>query len=55
MVCQTVRRNARAEKTLVQKSGYYSRAAAASTADRKLIKSCATKTVQCAFAGRAGW
>lgn len=43
-----------AEKTLVQKSGYYSRAAAANAADRKLIKRCATKAVQCAFAGRGG-
>jgi pyrophosphate--fructose-6-phosphate 1-phosphotransferase len=43
-----------AEKTLVQKSGYYSRAAAANAADRKLIKRCATKAVQCAFAGKGG-
>ena len=43
-----------AEKTLVQKSGYYSRAAAANTADRKLIQRCAVKAVQCAFAGRGG-
>ena len=43
-----------AEKTLVQKSGYYSRAAAANAADRKLIKRCAVKAVQCAFAGQSG-
>jgi len=43
-----------AEKTLVQKSGYYSRAAAANAADRKFIKRCATKAVQCAFAGKGG-
>jgi pyrophosphate--fructose-6-phosphate 1-phosphotransferase len=43
-----------AEKTLVQKSGYYSRAAAANAADRKLIKRCAAKAVQCAFAGQGG-
>jgi len=43
-----------AEKTLVQKSGYYSRAAAANAADRKLIQRCALKAVQCAFAGRGG-
>jgi len=43
-----------AEKTLVQKSGYYSRAAAANAADRKLIKRCAVKAVQCAFAGQGG-
>ena len=43
-----------AEKTLVQKSGYYSRAAAANAADRKLIQRCAAKAVQCAFAGKGG-
>jgi pyrophosphate--fructose-6-phosphate 1-phosphotransferase len=43
-----------AEKTLVQKSGYFSRAAAANAADRKLIKRCAVKAVQCAFAGKGG-
>ncbi len=43
-----------AEKTLVQKSGYYSRAAAANAADRKLIKRCAVKAVQCAFARKGG-
>ena len=43
-----------AEKTLVQKSGYYRRAAAANAADRKLIKRCAVKAVQCAFAGEGG-
>ncbi|HTJ01026.1 MAG TPA: pyrophosphate--fructose-6-phosphate 1-phosphotransferase [Dongiaceae bacterium] len=43
-----------AEKTLVQKSGYYSRAAAANAADRKLIRSCAVKAVQCALAGTGG-
>jgi pyrophosphate--fructose-6-phosphate 1-phosphotransferase len=43
-----------AEKTLVQKSGYYSRAAAANATDRKLIKRCAVKAVQCAFADKGG-
>jgi pyrophosphate--fructose-6-phosphate 1-phosphotransferase len=43
-----------AEKTLVQKSGYYSRAAAANAADRKLIRRCAVKAVQCALAGQSG-
>ena len=43
-----------AEKTLVQKSGYYSRAAAANAADCKLIQRCAVKAVQCAFAGKGG-
>ena len=43
-----------AEKTLVQKSGYYSRAAAANAADRKLIKSCAIKALQCPLKGKGG-
>jgi len=43
-----------AEKTLVQKSGYYSRAAAANAADRKLIKRCAVKAVQRALKGKGG-
>jgi pyrophosphate--fructose-6-phosphate 1-phosphotransferase len=43
-----------AEKTLVQKSGYYRRAAAANAADRKLIQSCAVKAVECALAGQGG-
>jgi len=43
-----------AEKTLVQKSGYFSRAAAANAADRKLIKRCAVKAVECALAGKGG-
>lgn len=43
-----------AEKTLVQKSGYYSRAAAANSEDRDLIRRCADKAVQCAMAGQGG-
>ena len=43
-----------AEKTLVQKSGYYSRAAAAIEADKALIKKCADKAVECAFKGIGG-
>lgn len=43
-----------AEKTLVQKSGYYSRAAASNAADRKLIKRCANKAVACALKRRGG-
>jgi pyrophosphate--fructose-6-phosphate 1-phosphotransferase len=43
-----------AEKTLVQKSGYYSRAAAANVEDIRLIKSCADLAVECAFRGEAG-
>ena len=43
-----------AEKTLIQKSGYFSRAAPANAADRKLIKRCAVKAVACALRRRGG-
>jgi pyrophosphate--fructose-6-phosphate 1-phosphotransferase len=43
-----------AEKTLVQKSGYFARAAAANVEDIRLIKSCADLAVECAFRGEAG-
>ncbi len=43
-----------AEKTLVQKSGYYSRAAASNVEDVRLIKSCADLAVECALRGEAG-
>ncbi len=43
-----------AEKTLVQKSGYYSRAAAPNAADLELIKRCAYTAVACALAGIGG-
>jgi len=43
-----------AEKTMVQKSGYYSRAAAPNAADRALIQACAKKGVECALAGIGG-
>lgn len=43
-----------AEKTLVQKSGYFSRAAAANFDDARLIKSCADLAVECAFRREAG-
>ena len=43
-----------AEKTLIQKSGYFSRAAAANDADIKLIKRCAIKAVSCAMEGVGG-
>jgi pyrophosphate--fructose-6-phosphate 1-phosphotransferase len=43
-----------AEKTLVQKSGYYSRAAAPNAEDRKLIRRCANKAVDCALRGKGG-
>ncbi len=43
-----------AEKVLVQKSGYFSRASAANSMDRELIKRCALKAVECAFAGIGG-
>lgn len=43
-----------AEKTLVQKSGYYSRAAAANAADQRLIKGCADLAVECALRREGG-
>ncbi|MFA7173203.1 MAG: pyrophosphate--fructose-6-phosphate 1-phosphotransferase [Kiritimatiellia bacterium] len=43
-----------AEKTMVQKSGYYSRAAAPNEADLELIQACAVKGVECAMAGISG-
>ena len=43
-----------AEKTLVQKSGYFSRAAAANLDDLRLIKSCVDLAVECAMRREAG-
>ena len=43
-----------AEKTLVQKSGYFSRAAVSNEADKALIIKCANKAVECAFQGIGG-
>ena len=43
-----------AEKTLIQKSGYYARAAVANNEDIRLIKSCADLAVECALRGEAG-
>ncbi len=43
-----------AEKTLIQKSGYFSRAAAANAEDIRLIKSCADLAVECAFKRESG-
>lgn len=43
-----------AEKVLVQKSGYYSRAAASNPVDTDLIKQCAAKAVECALDGISG-
>jgi len=39
---------------MVQKSGYYSRAAAPIQADKDLINRCAIKAVECALAGIGG-
>jgi pyrophosphate--fructose-6-phosphate 1-phosphotransferase len=39
----------KAEKVLVQKSGYFARAAAANKEDLTLIKRCANKAVECAL------
>ena len=43
-----------AEKVLVQKSGYFARAAAANQADLDLIKRCTDLAVECAFKGETG-
>ena len=43
-----------AEKVMVQKSGYFSRASAAGEEDLRLIKSMTDYAVECAFAGKAG-
>lgn len=43
-----------AEKVLVQKSGYYSRAAAPCEEDLKLIHDCCAKAVECAQNGEGG-
>jgi pyrophosphate--fructose-6-phosphate 1-phosphotransferase len=43
-----------AEKVLVQKSGYYARAAAANTDDLRLIKSCTDLAVECALRRESG-
>jgi pyrophosphate--fructose-6-phosphate 1-phosphotransferase len=43
-----------AEKVLVQKSGYYARAAAANAQDRALIKECCTVAVRAALEGVTG-
>jgi pyrophosphate--fructose-6-phosphate 1-phosphotransferase len=43
-----------AEKTLVQKSGYFARAAAANVDDLRLIKSCVDLAVECGLRGEPG-
>ena len=43
-----------AEKTLVQKSGYFSRAAPANDEDLALIARCVDKAVECALRGESG-
>lgn len=43
-----------AEKTMVQKSGYYSRSAASNDFDLDLIKQCTDKAVESALAGMPG-
>lgn len=43
-----------AEKVLVQKSGYYARAAAANEQDRELIKACCEKGVESALSDVTG-
>ncbi len=43
-----------AEKTLIQKSGYYARAAASNVDDLRLIKSCVDLAVECALRREGG-
>jgi pyrophosphate--fructose-6-phosphate 1-phosphotransferase len=43
-----------AEKTLIQKSGYFARASAANIEDIRLIKSCADLAVECALRRESG-
>ncbi|KAF3977274.1 MAG: pyrophosphate--fructose-6-phosphate 1-phosphotransferase [Methylococcales symbiont of Iophon sp. n. MRB-2018] len=43
-----------AEKTLIQKSGYFARASAANAEDIRLIKSSADLAVECALRGESG-
>ncbi|MEJ1974551.1 MAG: hypothetical protein WDM96_19540 [Lacunisphaera sp.] len=43
-----------AEKTLVQKSGYFARSAPANAEDFQLIDTCVLKAVECARAGVTG-
>jgi diphosphate-dependent phosphofructokinase len=43
-----------AEKTMVQKSGYFARSAAANDRDLALIKECTDLAVDCALRGEAG-
>ncbi len=43
-----------AEKTLVQKSGYFARAAPANAADQRLIQAMATLAVDCGLRGESG-
>jgi len=43
-----------AEKTLVQKSGYFARAAAANAEDQRLIQSMVDHAVECALRGESG-
>jgi pyrophosphate--fructose-6-phosphate 1-phosphotransferase len=43
-----------AEKTMIQKSGYFSRAAAANADDLRLIKSCTDLAVECALRREGG-
>ena len=43
-----------AEKVMVQKSGYFARAAAANADDLRLIKSCTDLAVECALRRESG-
>ncbi len=51
---EQIARKIGAEKVLVQKSGYFSRAAAPNAEDLRLIKGCVDLAVQCAFNQEGG-
>jgi len=51
---EEIARKIGAEKVMVQKSGYFSRAAAPNAEDLRLIKSCVDLAVQCALSGNSG-
>lgn len=51
---EEIARKIGAEKVMVQKSGYFSRAAAPNAEDLRLIKSCVDLAVQCALSGESG-
>lgn len=51
---KSIAHSVKAEKVLVQKSGYFARSAASNAFDRKLIRDCAEEGVKSAIAGVSG-